>query len=444
MANESAYRKHARAPQCEAAPSLPPFPAPEARGSSEGAAAKPRVALITGITGQDGSYLSELLLAKGYVVHGLIRRSSAFNTGRIEHLYRDPHLSDVRLFLHYGDLADGSSLCAIVARVRPDEVYNLGAMSHVKVSFEMPEYTADVDALGALRLLDAIRICGLAQSTRFYQASTSELFGRVGSNCPQSETTPFYPRSPYGVAKQFAYWTVVNYREAYGMYCVNGILFNHESPRRGPTFVTRKITRAVVRIAAGLAPDGCGGVSSSDPDCLYIGNLDAKRDWGHARDYVECMWRMLQHHEPRDFVVATGEAHSVREFVELAFTLVGITVHWKGESGSIGEVGVDALNPLRVLVRVDPRYFRPTEVDELVGDAARAEQELGWKPTILFKELVEEMIAADEEELHAMQSRNPVQYQGRVPWSNGTTHTESSHHPSRIEHATTVRRAPRA
>lgn len=344
----------------------------------------PRVALITGITGQDGSYLSELLLAKGYIVHGIIRRSSAFNTARIEHLYRDPHLNDVRLFLHYGDLTDSSNLCQIIAKVRPDEVYNLGAMSHVKVSFEMSEYTADVDAMGTLRLLNCLRNCGMEKTTRFYQASTSELYGKI-QQCPQNESTPFYPRSPYGVAKQFAYWSVVNYREAYGMFAVNGILFNHESPRRGPTFVTRKISRAVVRIHAGVE------------ECLYVGNLEAKRDWGHARDFVECMWRMLQQNEPEDFVVATGECHSVREFVELAFARVGMKLLWKGARGMLEEVGVDANDANRVVVRIDPKYFRPTEVDLLVGDAAKAKHLLNWEPTVRFQELVAEMVDADVE-----------------------------------------------
>lgn len=344
----------------------------------------PRVALITGITGQDGSYLSELLLAKGYIVHGIIRRSSAFNTARIEHLYRDPHLNDVRLFLHYGDLTDSSNLCQIIAKVRPDEVYNLGAMSHVKVSFEMSEYTADVDAMGTLRLLNCLRNCGMEKTTRFYQASTSELYGKI-QQCPQNESTPFYPRSPYGVAKQFAYWSVVNYREAYGMFAVNGILFNHESPRRGPTFVTRKISRAVVRIHAGVE------------ECLYVGNLEAKRDWGHARDFVDCMWRMLQQDEPEDFVVATGECHSVREFIELAFARVGMKLLWKGAHGTLEEVGVDANDANRVVVRIDPKYFRPTEVDLLVGDAAKAKRLLNWEPTVRFQELVADMVDADTE-----------------------------------------------
>ncbi|KAG7385365.1 hypothetical protein PHYPSEUDO_001579 [Phytophthora pseudosyringae] len=364
-----------------------------------GAPDRPRVALITGITGQDGSYLSELLLAKGYTVHGLVRRSSNFNTARLEHLYRDPHDRGVRFFLHYGDLTDSSNLCQVVARVRPDEVYNLGAMSHVKVSFELAEYTADVDALGALRLLTCLRTCGLEHSTRFYQASTSELYGKVQAT-PQDEDTPFHPRSPYGVAKQFAFWSVVNHREAYDMFAVNGILFNHESPRRGPTFVTRKITRAVVRIRAGVEK------------CLFVGNLDAKRDWGHARDYVECMWRMLQHDTPQDFVVATGECHSVREFVELAFTHVGLMIAWKGPRGSKDEVGVlvanddhepqdvNLLDPDRVVVRVDPVYFRPTEVDLLCGNATKAQRELDWTPTVRFRELVAEMVASDARELH--------------------------------------------
>ncbi|RLN56792.1 hypothetical protein BBJ29_004283 [Phytophthora kernoviae] len=365
--------------------------------SAIGSPDQPRVALITGITGQDGSYLTELLLAKGYTVHGLVRRSSNFNTARLEHLYRDPHDCGVRLFLHYGDLTDASNMCQIVAKVRPDEVYNLGAMSHVKVSFELAEYTADVDALGVLRLLTSLRTCGLERTTRFYQASTSELYGKVRAT-PQDEDTPFHPRSPYGIAKQFAFWSVVNHREAYGMFAVNGILFNHESPRRGPTFITRKVTRAVVRIRAGLEK------------CLFVGNLDARRDWGHARDYVECMWRMLQHDTPEDFVVATGECHSVREFVELAFAHVGLKVAWKGTRGSKNEIGVvvdDAqepqdsllLDPDRVVVRVDPVYFRPAEVDLLCGDAKKAERELGWTPTVRFQDLVAEMVAADAREI---------------------------------------------
>lgn len=338
-------------------------------------------ALITGITGQDGSYLTELLLDKGYEVHGIIRRSSSFNTGRIDSLYRDRHSTGVRLYLHYGDLTDATNLVDIIRKVQPDEVYNLAAQSHVKVSFEMAEYTANVDGLGTLRLLDAIRTCGLKDSVRFYQASTSELFGKVVET-PQSETTPFYPRSPYAVAKQFAYWMVINYREAYDMYATNGILFNHESPRRGPTFVTRKTTRAVARISKGLQ------------DCLYLGNMDSKRDWGHARDYVECMWKILQADTPDDFVVATGETHTVREMVEVAFAHVGSPVTWEGK-------GVDEVAKLadgRVVVRIDPSYFRPTEVDLLLGDPTKAQKELGWKPKILFKELIEEMVDADCED----------------------------------------------
>ncbi|OQR84060.1 GDP-mannose 4,6 dehydratase [Achlya hypogyna] len=340
-----------------------------------------RVALITGITGQDGSYLAELLLSKGYIVHGLIRRCSSFNTGRIDHLYKDPHLQGVRLFLHYGDLADSSNLCAVLARVRPHEVYNLGAMSHVRVSFEMPEYTADVDGIGTLRLLNAIRTCG-RPDTRFYQASTSELFGKVAET-PQSERTPFYPRSPYGVAKQYAYWMVVNYREAYGLFGVNGILFNHESPRRGPTFVTRKVSRGVARIRSGL------------DSCLYMGNLDARRDWGHARDYVACMWSMLQADEPEDYVVATGECHSVREFVELAFACADLPIRWEGTRGTTEEIGVLEDSPSHVVVRIDPKYFRPSEVDILLGDARKAKEKLQWSPTTKFQDLVREMVEAD-------------------------------------------------
>ena len=348
--------------------------------------ANPNVALITGITGQDGSYLAEFLLGKGYTVHGIIRRSSSFNTGRIEHLYRDKHDTDVKLFLHYGDLTDSSNLFHIISTVRPSEVYNLGAMSHVKVSFEMSEYTAEADGVGTLRLLNAIRSAGLEKATRLYQASTSELYGKV-QEIPQKETTPFYPRSPYGVAKQYAYWMLINYREAYGMHLTNGILFNHESPRRGPTFVTRKITRAVARISQGKMKT------------LYLGNLDAKRDWGHARDYVEGMWLMVQRDEPDDFVLSTGECHSVKEFCEVAFARVGITVQWKGEAGSVDEIGVDAKDPNRVLVKVDPKYFRPTEVDLLVGDCSKAKKLLGWTPKVTFKALAEEMVDADLAEL---------------------------------------------
>jgi len=347
-------------------------------------AAKPekKRALITGITGQDGSYLAELLLSKGYEVHGIIRRSSSFNTARIDHIYRDRHETGANLFLHYGDLSDSTNLFHIMSTVRPHEVYNLGAMSHVAVSFEMSEYTAEVDGVGTLRLLNAIRSCGLTNFTRFYQASTSELYGKV-REIPQTENTPFYPRSPYGVAKQYAYWIVVNYREAYGMHATNGILFNHESPRRGPTFVTRKISRAVARIAR------------NKQKALYLGNLDAQRDWGHAADYVEGMWRMLQRDTPDDYVLATNETHPVREFVERAFAYIGITIKWVGERGSIHEIGVDAADESHVLVRVDPRYFRPTEVDILIGNAAKAKELLGWQPTTLFAALVNEMVEAD-------------------------------------------------
>jgi len=343
-----------------------------------------KVALITGITGQDGSYLAEFLLDKGYEVHGVIRRSSSFNTSRIEHIYRDRHDSGVRLFLHYGDLTDSTNLVHIVSEVRPNEIYNLGAMSHVKVSFEMSEYTAEADGVGTLRLLNAIRSCGMEKNCRLYQASTSELYGKV-QEIPQKETTPFYPRSPYGVAKQYAYWMIINYREAYGMHLTNGILFNHESPRRGPTFVTRKITRAVARISKGLQKT------------LFLGNLDAKRDWGHARDYIEGMWLMVQRDEPDDFVLATGECHSVREFVDRAFKCVGTDVEWRGEKGTVDEIGVDKKDPERVLVRVDPQYFRPTEVELLVGDATKAKNMLGWQPKITFEALVDEMVAADVE-----------------------------------------------
>jgi len=338
-----------------------------------------KVALITGITGQDGSYLAELLLEKGYIVHGIIRRSSSFNTGRIDHLYRDQHDESVKLFLHYGDLGDASNLCNIISAVRPDEVYNLGAQSHVRVSFNMPEYTANVDGLGVLRLLDAIRACGLEKTCKFYQASTSELYGKA-REIPQSETTPFYPRSPYAVAKQFAYWTCLNYREAYDMYISNGILFNHESPRRGGTFVTRKVTRAVSRIKMGLQ------------ETLYLGNLDAKRDWGHARDYVRGMWLMLQQDSPDDFVLATGETNTVRHFVECAFKALDITIEWVGDG--LEEVGMDSITK-KVMVRIDPKYFRPTEVDVLLGDPSKAKEKLGWEPKVLFHELVEEMVAAD-------------------------------------------------
>ncbi|WP_297832262.1 GDP-mannose 4,6-dehydratase [Pseudomonas sp.] len=337
-----------------------------------------KVALITGVTGQDGSYLAELLLAKGYVVHGIKRRASLFNTNRIDHLYQDPHESERRLILHYGDMTDSSSLIRIIQEVQPDEIYNLAAQSHVAVSFEEPEYTANSDALGALRILEAIRILGLEKKTRFYQASTSELYGLV-QETPQKETTPFYPRSPYAVAKLYAYWITVNYREAYGMYACNGILFNHESPVRGETFVTRKITRALARIKLGLQ------------ECLYLGNMDAKRDWGHAKDYVEMQWLMLQQDSAEDFVIATGVQYSVREFVDAAAKEVGIAINWVGEG--VDEKGYDASG--KCIVAVDPRYFRPTEVETLLGDATKAREKLGWTPKISFNELVSEMMRED-------------------------------------------------
>jgi GDPmannose 4,6-dehydratase len=338
-------------------------------------------ALITGITGQDGSYLAELLLNKGYQVHGIKRRTSLFNTARIDHLYQDPHVEHQNLVLHYGDLTDTSSLIRVLQQVQPDELYNLAAQSHVKVSFEEPEYTANSDAIGTLRLLEAIRTLSLVDKTRFYQASTSEMFGLVRET-PQNETTPFYPRSPYGVAKLYAYWITVNYRESYGMHASNGILFNHESPRRGETFVTRKITRALARIKVGLQ------------DKLYLGNLDAKRDWGHARDYVEMMWLMLQREQPQDYVIATGHQYSVREFIERAAEPLSMRLHWKGEGAD--EQGIDAEG--RVVVAVDPRYFRPAEVETLLGDASKAHRELGWKPRIGFAELVSEMVTEDLKE----------------------------------------------
>src|SRR6202163_1193825 len=331
-------------------------------------------ALITGVSGQDGAYLAEFLLGKGYEVHGIKRRSSTFNTGRVDHLYRDLHEPDVRFRLHYGDLTDGTSLIRIIQEVRPTEIYNLAAQSHVQVSFEAAEYTANADAIGALRLLEAIRILGLEKSGRFYQASTSEMYGKV-QEIPQSETTPFYPRSPYGAAKLYAYWITVNYRDAYGIHASNGILFNHESPIRGETFVTRKITRGVAAIAHGLQ------------DRLFLGNLNAKRDWGHARDYVEGMWLIMQQDQPDDYVLATGESHSVREFVEKAFVCVGRTIVWRGSTTD--EKGIDKASG-KVLVEVDPRYFRPTEVDVLIGDASKARQKLGWHHKVSFDELVRE------------------------------------------------------
>lgn len=338
-------------------------------------------ALLTGVTGQDGAYLAELLLSKGYEVHGIKRRSSSFNTDRIDHLYQDPHQDGVRMHLHYGDLTDATNLIRIVQQVQPDEIYNLAAQSHVAVSFETPEYTANADALGTLRLLEAIRILGLEKRTRFYQASTSEMFGKV-QETPQRETTPFYPRSPYGAAKVYAHWITVNYREAYGLFACSGILFNHESPIRGETFVTRKITRALARIHVGLE------------NRLYLGNLDSLRDWGHARDYVRAQWLILQQPEPDDFVIATGEQHSVREFVVLAARKLGMRIEWRGHG--VDEQGIDARSG-QVVVRIDPRYFRPTEVESLLGDPSKARSRLGWEPEIRFDELVTEMIAEDVE-----------------------------------------------
>ncbi|MEE9423621.1 MAG: GDP-mannose 4,6-dehydratase [Methylococcales bacterium] len=349
----------------------------------------PKVALITGITGQDGSYLAELLLEKGYEVHGIKRRASSFNTERIDHIYQDQHQTDVRFALHYGDLTDSSNLTRILQEVQPDEVYNLGAQSHVAVSFESPEYTADVDAIGTLRLLEAIRFLGLEKKTRFYQASTSELYGLV-QETPQKETTPFYPRSPYAVAKMYAYWITVNYREAYGLYACNGILFNHESPRRGETFVTRKITRAMSNIAQG------------SETCLYLGNMDSLRDWGHAKDYVEMQWLMLQQEQPDDFVIATGVQYSVRQFVEMTAKQLGLTLSWKGED--VKEVGTvaaiegnnaPALKVGDVIVAIDPKYFRPAEVETLLGDPTKAKEKLGWVPKITLDQMVKEMVAHD-------------------------------------------------
>ncbi|BCX82263.1 GDPmannose 4,6-dehydratase [Methylomarinovum caldicuralii] len=338
-----------------------------------------KVALITGITGQDGAYLAEFLLSRGYTVHGIKRRASLFNTDRIDHLYQDPHEADRHFILHYGDLTDSTNLIRLVQKIQPDEIYNLAAQSHVAVSFESPEYTANADAIGTLRLLEAIRILGIEKKTRFYQASTSELYGKV-QEIPQTETTPFYPRSPYGVAKLYGYWITVNYREAYGLYACNGILFNHESPIRGETFVTRKITRGLARIKLGLQAR------------LYLGNLDARRDWGHAKDYVEAQWLILQQPEPEDFVIATGEQHSVREFVELAWQELGGQIEWRGQGEA--EKGYDRETG-ECIVAVDPRYFRPAEVDTLLGDPAKAREKLGWRPRITFKELVREMVRED-------------------------------------------------
>ena len=336
-------------------------------------------ALLTGVTGQDGSYLAELLLAKGYEVHGLKRRASSFNTSRVDHLYEDPHERDVSFRMHYGDMTDSTNLIRLVQEVQPDEIYNLAAQSHVAVSFETPEYTANADGIGTLRLLEAIRILGMEKTTRFYQASTSELYGLVRET-PQSETTPFYPRSPYAAAKMYAYWITVNYREAYGLFATNGILFNHESPRRGETFVTRKITRAVARIALGLEP------------CLYLGNLDARRDWGHARDYVEGMWRILQHDTPDDWVLATGRTTTVRRFCEMAFEAAGIALDWHGEAENETATRTDSGE---TVIRIDPAYYRPTEVELLLGDASKAERELGWKATTSLEDLTAEMVASD-------------------------------------------------
>jgi len=337
-----------------------------------------KVALITGITGQDGAYLAELLLSKGYIVHGIKRRASLFNTDRIDHLYQDPHIDNQNFILHYGDLTDSTNLIRIIQQVQPDEIYNLAAMSHVAVSFETPEYTANADGIGTLRILEAIRILGLEKKTRFYQASTSELYGLV-QEIPQKETTPFYPRSPYAVAKLYGYWITVNYREAYGIYACNGLLFNHESPIRGETFVTRKITRALARVKLGLQ------------DCLYLGNLDALRDWGHAKDYVEAQWMMLQQENPEDFVIATGVQYSVRDFVNAAAKELGISISWQGQG--VDEKGFNEAG--KCIIQVDPRYFRPTEVETLLGDPTKAKQKLGWTPKISFSELVSEMVRED-------------------------------------------------
>ncbi len=351
---------------------------------------KPKVALITGITGQDGSYLAELLLEKGYIVHGIKRRASSFNTQRVDHIYQDPHIEQANFKLHYGDLSDTSNLIRIVQETQPDEIYNLGAQSHVAVSFESPEYTADIDAMGTLRLLEAIRILGLEKRTRFYQASTSELYGQV-QEIPQKETTPFYPRSPYAVAKMYAYWITVNYREAYGIYACNGILFNHESPRRGETFVTRKITRGLANISLGLE------------DCLYMGNIDALRDWGHAKDYVRMQWMMLQQDQAEDFVIATGVQYSVRQFIEWTAAELGMRLRWEGEG--VNEVAHWNQKPI---VRIDPRYFRPTEVETLLGDPTKAKQKLGWTPEITAQEMCAEMVAADlaQAKQHALLKEN--------------------------------------
>ena len=360
-----------------------------------------KVALITGVTGQDGAYLSELLLEKGYIVHGIKRRSSLFNTERIDHLYQDPHEKNQKFVLHYGDLTDSTNLIRIIQEVQPDEIYNLGAMSHVKVSFDMPEYTANADGIGTLRILEAVRLLGLQQKTKIYQASTSELYGLV-QEVPQKETTPFYPRSPYAVAKMYAYWITVNYREAYGMFACNGILFNHESPLRGETFVTRKITRSIAQMALGLN------------NCLFMGNIDARRDWGHAKDYVEAMWRILQQEVPEDYVIATGITTSVRDFIKMAFTEVGVDIEFKGEG--LNEVGIVrnctaeySFVKGQEVVKIDPRYFRPTEVDLLIGDPTKAQEKLGWKPKYTLGALITEMVQAD---LHAYQQEKILMESG--------------------------------
>jgi GDPmannose 4,6-dehydratase len=353
----------------------------------------PKVALIIGVTGQDGSYLAEFLLKKGYIVHGIKRRASSFNTQRVDHIYQDPHVNNARFKLHYGDLSDSSNLTRIIQETQPDEIYNLGAQSHVAVSFESPEYTADVDAMGTLRLLEAIRILGLEKKTRFYQASTSELYGLV-QETPQKETTPFYPRSPYGVAKLYAYWITVNYREAYGMYACNGILFNHESPRRGETFVTRKITRGLANISQGLE------------DCLYMGNIDALRDWGHAKDYVRMQWMMLQQDHPEDFVIASGVQYSVRQFINWSAEVLGMRLRWEGS-----DVDTKAYWNDKPIVQIDPRYFRPTEVETLLGDPSKAKQKLGWEPEITVQQMCAEMVANDlaEAKRHALLKANGYQ-----------------------------------
>ncbi len=355
-------------------------------------AKQPKVALITGITGQDGSYLAEFLLEKGYVVHGIKRRASSFNTQRVDHIYQDPHIDNANFKLHYGDLTDTSNLVRIIQETQPDEIYNLGAQSHVAVSFESPEYTADVDGMGTLRILEAIRILGLEKKTRFYQASTSELYGLV-QETPQRETTPFYPRSPYAVAKLYAYWITVNYREAYGMYACNGILFNHESPRRGETFVTRKITRGLANISQGLE------------DCLYMGNIDAQRDWGHAKDYVRMQWMMLQQDQAEDFVIATGMQYSVRQFIEWTATTLGMQMRWEGDGvNEVGYATIPGTSDEKPIVRIDPRYFRPTEVETLLGDPSKAKQKLGWVPEITAQEMCTEMVTHDlaEAKKHAL------------------------------------------